>query len=360
VWPTYRLDEIAQIVAGGKSGLSGKHFVDSGFPAYGAGGLNGLLPTWEHEDGAVILSSIGARCGKCFIPSGKWSSLANTQLIFPNPERADRRFLWYLLDDESRWHRSGSAQPYIKPSDVKSHRVALPPLPEQRRIASILDAAQGVHDSRLLATRMLGELRASVLEAAFSGSRLVKLGESIAFLTSGSRGWAKYYSAAGSPFLRIQNVKSDALDLGDLARVNPPSSRESERTRVQVGDVLLSITADLGRTAVVDERAAGGHVSQHLAIVRISGLNPRVVSAYLSSPSGRAQMMKLNRGATKQGLNFDDIRSLKVPSLDAGAAKELEERVSAIDLLVDQHSRHMRSITDAKMQFASRAFRGEL
>jgi len=138
-WPQVQLSSVARVQAGGKSGQSGLSFVESGYPAYGAGGVNGHLPDWEFEDGAVILSSIGARCGKCFFPTGRWSSLANTQLIFPDPDRVDRKFLWYLLNDEDRWHRSGTAQPYIKPADVKANVIPLPPLPEQRRIASILD-----------------------------------------------------------------------------------------------------------------------------------------------------------------------------------------------------------------------------
>lgn len=143
-WPTPQLQEFCRIIQGGRSGLSGNDFVPHGIPAYGAGGLNGYLPTHEFDEPAVILSSIGARCGKCFYAEGKWASLANTQLIFPDSKKADVRFLWIQLNDESRWHRSGTGQPFIKPSDVKTHRVLLPPLTEQRRIAEILDRAEAL------------------------------------------------------------------------------------------------------------------------------------------------------------------------------------------------------------------------
>jgi type I restriction enzyme S subunit len=94
--------------------------------------MNGFLPDYEFDEPAVVLSAIGARCGKCFFAEGKWASLANTQVIFPDPARADAKFLWYQLNDERRWHRSGTGQPFIKPADVKAQRVVLPPLPEQR------------------------------------------------------------------------------------------------------------------------------------------------------------------------------------------------------------------------------------
>jgi restriction endonuclease S subunit len=106
------------------------------------------LPEYEFEEPAVVLSSIGARCGKCFYAEGKWASLANTLLIFPDRALTDCRFLWYQLNDERRWARSGTGQPFIKPSDVKKHRVVLPPLSEQRRIVEILDQADALRAKR--------------------------------------------------------------------------------------------------------------------------------------------------------------------------------------------------------------------
>ncbi len=144
-----RLDSICRIVQGGQHKQSGKHFVEEGgFPAYGAGGHNGNFPSYEFDESAIVLSAIGARCGKCFQPNGKWSSLANTSVLFPDAGQADNRFLWYQLNDEASWHRSGTAQPYIKSSDIKGRKVYLPPIAEQKRIAGILDAADALRAKR--------------------------------------------------------------------------------------------------------------------------------------------------------------------------------------------------------------------
>lgn len=160
---TVRLDSICRIVQGGRHKLSGKHFIeDGGYPAYGAGGHNGNLPSYEFDEPAIVLSAIGARCGKCFQPSGRWSSLANTSVFFPDAKLADLRFLWYQLNDESSWHRSGTAQPYIKPSDVKARKVYLPPLVEQKRIAGILDAADALRAKRREALAQLDTLLQSI------------------------------------------------------------------------------------------------------------------------------------------------------------------------------------------------------
>lgn len=161
--PVSALAEVATIVQGGRTGQTGNDFVASGYPAYGAGGLNGMLSTFEFDCEAIILSAIGARCGKCFYVAGKWVSLANTQVIIPDASIADVRFLWYQLNDESSWPRSGTAQPFIKPSDVKRRTVYLPPLVEQKRIAAILDKADNLRRKRQESIRLADEF----LRAAF-------------------------------------------------------------------------------------------------------------------------------------------------------------------------------------------------
>ena len=145
---TVALDEIATIHAGGRLGLTGDDFVGAGFPAFGAGGKNGYVPIAEYKCPGIILSSIGARCGKCFYVDGAWTTLANTQVILPNPEQVDARFLWYQLNDELSWPRSGSAQPFIKPSEVKRRTVVLPSLVEQRHIVAILDRTEALRHKR--------------------------------------------------------------------------------------------------------------------------------------------------------------------------------------------------------------------
>lgn len=357
------LADVATIHGGGRLGLSGSDFVDSGVPAYGAAGRNGYVATAEYENrDAVILSSIGARCGKCFFVRGRWTSLANTQVILPDEAKADPRFLWFQLNDERRWHRSGSAQPFIKPSDVKAHRIFLPPLSEQRRIAAILDHADELRAKRRQVLARLDSLSQSIFQSTIGASRwpVEKLGERLDFLTSGSRGWAKYYVPSGAKFIRIQNVKNGYLNQDDMAYVNAPRTAEAKRTVVREGDVLLSITADLGRTAVVPDGIGEAYINQHLAILRAPSLDPRYLADFLASPAGRREVIGKDRGATKAGLNFDDVRSVAVPIPSREIQRNYASRIAQVNT---QRAAMQRAIAADDELFASlqaRAFRGEL
>src|SRR5581483_4768537 len=64
------------------------------------------------------------------------------------------------------------------------------------------------------------------------------------FITSGSRGWAKYYAEAGAPFIRITNLSHDDIypDLRDLRFVQvAQADPEAKRTQLEAGDILISI-----------------------------------------------------------------------------------------------------------------------
>ena len=180
------------------------------------------------------------------------------------------------------------------------------------------------------------------------------------FLTSGSRGWAEYYAESGDLFLRIQNVRRDELVLEDVAYVNAPATAEAKRTRVQPGDVLLNITADLGRTAAVPEGIGTAFINQHLSILRTKALVPRFLSAYFASPVGARQVSGRNKHAVKAGLNFDDIRSFLIPVPPIPLQREFARRVTAVEALKTAQRASLAELDALFATLQHRAFRGEL
>ena len=129
--------------------------------------------------------------------------------------------------------------------------VPIAPTAEQHRVVAKIEELfseldKGV-ESLTTAREQLSAYRQSVLKHVFEGKltadwrskypqwRQTRVGHEIDFLTSGSRGWAEYYSDDGEIFIRAQNLKHDRLDLTDIAFVKLPSdSAEGVRTRVQL------------------------------------------------------------------------------------------------------------------------------
>ncbi len=213
-----------------------------------------------------------------------------------------------------------SVVPILNSTSLKRLEVSFPHLPTQHHIAAVLDKADALRQQNQQLLAHYDELLQSTFIALFGdpvmnekGWEVKKLGEVTQFLTSGSRGWAEYYSDSGSKFLRIQNVGYNKLKMDEIAYVIAPNTAEAKRTRVQANDILLSITADLGRTAVIPENFGEAYISQHLALLRLKGgINSTFISELLASEYCQRQFSSANKGGVKAGLNFNDIKSVNL------------------------------------------------
>ena len=148
------------------------------------------------------------------------------------------------------------------------------------------------------------------------GWEVKRLGDFVNFLTSGSRGWSRYFTNDGEMFITIKNVKDCSIITENMQFINAPTTKEADRTRVKTGDLLISITADLGRTGVVEAEIAdyGAYINQHLSLVRLdqTRINPYFVSHYLETRAGKSQFESKNQVGVKAGLNFNSINSLTI------------------------------------------------
>jgi len=327
-------------------------------------------PTKLCESGDVLFCVRGATAGRLNLADKKYCLGRGLAAIRGKPGKFDGGFLRHVLTNGYATFQArgvGSTFINISGEELVNFEVPSLPLTEQRRIAEVLDRAEALRAKRRTALAQLDSLTQSLFLDLFGDHTTIlkqwptkKLGQLLDFLTSGSRGWAEYYAESGDLFLRIQNVRRDELLLDDIAYVNAPDTAEAKRTRVQPGDVLLSITADLGRTAVVPEGIGTAFINQHLSILRTRALVPRFLSAYFASPVGQRQVVGRNRQGVKAGLNFDDIRSFIVPLPPIELQREFACRVRAVEKL---KTAQRASLAELDALFASlqhRAFRGEL
>lgn len=153
------------------------------------------------------------------------------------------------------------------------------------------------------------------------------------FITSGSRGWAKHYSSSGAAFIRVQNVRRGDinLDLEDVQRITPPLDIEGTRTRLRLGDIAITITADLGRVGLIRSDIGDAYVNQHVALARPVNVD---MSGYLawffSSPVAQEQLGLLDRGVTRAGLGLKDIAAVSIPLPPLAEQRRIVARIEAL------------------------------
>ncbi|EGR4314335.1 restriction endonuclease subunit S [Vibrio cholerae] len=148
-----------------------------------------------------------------------------------------------------------------------------------------------------------------------NGWKSVRLNKLSEFVTSGSRDWAQYYSDKGSKFIRMTNLPRDGiyLKLEDLKFVDVKSdSADGKRTSLQYGDILISITAELGKIGWVPDNLGEAYINQHTALVRpkASKCDSKYIAYLLSSHTMNHRINRLNDSGAKAGLNLPTIRSI--------------------------------------------------
>jgi len=249
-------------------------------------------------------------------------------VLRPRRDRVDPRYLfWGMASAYAREQMSVSASGVtrfgLRFGDVGDLRLLVPELDRQRAVAQFLDRETARIDDIIAANGRLARLvhlrRRAYADAVLGSGTypVVRVKSVVHRITSGPRGWAAYFSEEGRPFLRITNVSRDALDVsdGDLMRVNPPDGAEAERTRIEDGDVVVSITADVGSVGVVSGQFVGGHVSQHLALLRTheARIESRWLALALFASAGQAQLDSARYGGTKTQLSLEDVAEVRVP-----------------------------------------------
>lgn len=185
---------------------------------------------------------------------------------------------------------------------------------------------------------------------------VVALGNLSEFITSGSRGWARYYSSNGALFIRSQNVRDGRLDLKDRQFVSPPKGSEGSRTRVKLHDLLITITGNnVGNVALVEQELGETYISQHVGLVRLrEPLSGQYVCRFLSPGSlGNMQISGSQSGQSKPGLTLKNLHSFWIALPPPSERRAIAVALSDMDSLIrglDQLIAKKRDIKQAAMQ----------
>jgi type I restriction enzyme S subunit len=213
---------------------------------------------------------------------------------------------------------------HLTSDKLGSLTIPLPTLDEQQTIAAFLDRETAKIDELIEKKQSLITLfaikREAIIASAFtshtSDSVRLPIKRLLTFTTSGSRGWAEFYSDEGDLFIQSGNLNRRlGLDLTVVQRIVPPEGAETQRTMIRRDDILVCITgAYTGNIAVVDFDPPRAFINQHVALLRVRhGIVARFVAYFLASSIGQGHFRASQYGGTKQGLGFEDIHSIPIP-----------------------------------------------
>lgn len=252
--------------------------------------------------------------------------------------------------------------------------IPLPSIVEQRRIAAILDQADAMRVKRREALAHLDDLTQSIFLDMFGDSSTTN-GHDWDLKTIGAvsdiQGGLTVNSARKTnpievPYLRVANVHRGRLELAQIKSLRA-TEREIDRTRLQVGDLLVveghGNADEIGRGALWDGSIDGCVHQNHLIRVRFDrrSVLPVYGSAFINSQAGRRHLLRA--GKTTSGLNTISVSDVRSTPIVTPPVRLQEAFVHRLDEILSLQALQKQAATHLDSLFASlqsRAFSGEV
>jgi type I restriction enzyme, S subunit len=142
-WREESLSSLADLKWGDTSKTK-RSYSASGYEVFSASGADGKSENYDFDLDGVVLSAIGAKCGKTWLAKGKWSCIKNTIRFWSDSPDVSTEYLYMATNSEDFWPKRGAAQPFIAQTDARAKRIAVPTHEVMRRftdhLGPILDA----------------------------------------------------------------------------------------------------------------------------------------------------------------------------------------------------------------------------
>lgn len=302
------------------------------------------------QDGDVLLSKIVPHIRRAWIvkPTTSHRLIASGEWIVFRDTRFDPGYLRHLLTCDE-FHRQfmqtvsgiGGSLLRARPAEVAKIKAYLPPIQEQKHIASILDKADSLRRKRQESIRLTDELiRSAYLDLAKKYPDRASVASILANIPNaartgpfGSQLLVSEFTESGIPVLGIDNVVSNAFTWGARRFISPEKYAELERYTVRPGDVIVTIMGTTGRVAVAPDELPLCISTKHLCTLSLDHkkMRPSYLWACLRwDPEVRAQTKRESKGAIMEGWNMGIVKDLLVSKPPMGAQLKFEELLARI------------------------------
>jgi len=331
--------------------------------------------------GDILIAMSGATTGKIGVVARELNEnvylnqrIGNFRII--DPLKVEKGYLRYVLqapDYQLQISRAmvGVAQPNISPSQLESFEIPLPSLPEQCRIATILDKTDSLREKRRQVIAKLDELLKSVFIEMFGdpvtnpkGWKIIELGDLVQ-VVGGYAFQSELFSENGEGIVRISNLEDGTLNLNNLARILREKLGKGVRYAVEPGDVLIAMSgATTGKLGVVPlDLEVKLYQNQRVGNFKI--LNPNRIErtfliSFLKSRYYQSNIWQLAWGAAQPNISSKQLESAKMilPSFDQ--QQRFAIQAAAIERLKSKSQTSIESLDSLFTSLQQRAFSGEL
>ena len=383
-WEIKKLGDVCENLDKQRIPITKKNRKEGQIPYYGASGIVDYVADYLFDEDLLCVSEDGANLLARTYPiafsiRGKtWVNNHAHVLRFQN--MASQKFVeLYLNSIKLDEFVSGMAQPKLNQTQLNKIPIPTPPLPEQKRIVSILDRAfEAIDKAKANAEQNLKnakELFESYLQGVFENEgddwEEKSLSEITSKMGSGAtpRGGKASYKEAGVSLVRSMNVHDFEFREKNLAFIDDKQANALSNVALQENDVLLNITgASIARCCIVPKQYLPARVNQHVSIIRAKQdlVFPIFLAALLTSKFYKDQILETGeQGATRQAITKVQLENFKIiipktPEEQKQIVHKLGELSVETKKLESIYQQKLNDLEELKKSVLQKAFNGEL
>lgn len=107
----------------------------------------------------------------------------------------------------------------------------------------------------------------------------------------------------------------------------------NKRTKLEVGDVVISTVGTIGKTAVIEDNNINYVFQRSVGIIKVdkNKLNPYYLKYQLDSEEFQKRMIKLSKGAIQKCLYISDLEELEIKTVELEEQNKIANKLKSID-----------------------------
>jgi type I restriction enzyme, S subunit len=266
-------------------------------------------------------------------------------------------------------HAKGQTMPNLNTEIIRALPFVYPPLPEQRRIADVLDRAEALRAKRRAALAQLDTLTQAIFVDMFGdpvtnlkGWPNSTLGDQLTFQLYGPRFYNEAYSENGVRIVRITDLNVHGeLDFSAMPRLSV-TPEDLEKYVLHPGDIIFARTgATVGKVALITPADPVCIAGAYFIVMRFApSIDPAYARGVLTAPSTQAIVWARSQQSAQQNFSGPGLRALSMPVPPLPLQREFVNRVAAIGRARSLHRTSLAQMDALFVALQDRAFRGEL
>jgi len=374
-WRYYSWSEVLEV----RNGKNQKAVLSENgkYPIYGSGGIMAYANDYLCNEGTTIIGRKGSINNPIYVETKFWN--VDTAFgISPKPELDSKLLFYFCLGYDFTKHNKSTTLPSLTKSDLLKIQIPLPPLSEQKRIVSKLDALFSRIDKSIsLLEKNINysqALKNSIIENTFikllNNSKIFKIKE-FAEIKGGKRlpkGEVLLDEKTNYPYIRVTDFNEDgSIDLENLKYLKKEVQEQIKRYIITSKDLYISIAGTIGKTGIIPKELDNANLTENAARLVFKSnikINNQFIYYFTLSNNFKEQVDLATKTVAQPKLALTRLAEVEIPipsiEMQDKEVKEFDLISSKTNEILKHQQSKLTYLKALKASILDKAFKGEL